>query len=192
VELLLAIDTSGSMATRVTQGAAVLNNTAARLGDGDRLGLLTFGGGAKGVVVRVPSARVGPGRSGGAREAVRESLSQLRPAGATPLRRALSQGVSALLRRPAGASGGLAPIRALVVLTDGRDTVGGPDPARVADRAHAGGVRVLVVATGSADCSSSTLKTVVRRSGGRCLVAGVDTEPTADALAAAIWAGTDG
>jgi len=217
VQLLLAIDTSGSMATRFDLAAAMLDGTAERLSDGDQLGLLTFGGAANGARLLVKPAPAGTAvvRSGSTsraaaggttRDAVRAALARLRPNGGTPLRRALDLGVSTLLTTPtpavpstsgptgesAGGSAGdgtaaSTPIRALVVVTDGRDTAGGANPAIVADRAHRGGVRVYVVATGSIDCSLPALATVTARSGGDCLVAKDGPEASADALAAAIW-----
>ena len=208
VELLLAVDTSGSMATRFDLSTAVLGSTAERLSGGDRLGLLTFGGGADGVRLPVPPGPVGTlattvsdaaKAAMTTRDTVRQRLRRLRPAGGTPLLRALDVGLRTLLNEPSAAQPGSAgrtgangsetsaPIRALVMVTDGRDTVGGPDPAAATDRARAAGVRVYVVAIGSVDCSLPVLATVTERSGGACLLARDGPETSADTLAAAIW-----
>jgi von Willebrand factor type A domain-containing protein len=214
VTLLLAVDTSGSMASRSALAAAVLNDTADRLSDSDQLGLLSFGGGPNGVRDLVPTARPGaPSRSRSAsgsttaqvtpslstREAVRDSLARLRPAGGTPLLRGIDHGVRTLLAlppdpgRPAGVdglpvSGEPTPIRALAVLTDGEDTVGGPTPIEVvAEQAERGGVQVFVVTVGTADCSNPALQTITTGSGGSCLVAKNGAEASAAALTSAIW-----
>jgi Ca-activated chloride channel family protein len=200
VELLLAIDTSGSMATRFDLATAVLDSTAGRLADSDRLGLLTFGGGVDGARLPVKPAPAGSTRTGGrakpgetTRDAVRGTLARLDPAGGTPLLRGLDLGLRTLLARPPAATGSQAstPIRSLVVVTDGRDTVGGPNPAAATDRARKAGVRVYVVATGSVDCTLPVLASITKRSGGDCLVARDSPEASADALAAAVWGVSD-
>ena len=195
-EILFAIDTSGSMATRLDLGAAVLDATVDRLSDTDQLGLLTFGGDRARVLQAVrpaqapaggdPADVAGPGRS--TRDAVRRALGALKAAGGTPLHQAFQTGVRLLLDRPADATSRPPTIRALVVMTDGRDTAdGGTKPFVVARDARQGGVQVFVVAAGSIDCSLPDLTTITQSSGGRCINARGGPETIADQLAAAIW-----
>jgi Mg-chelatase subunit ChlD len=138
----------------------------------------------------VSSASGGPAEPGRTtRDAVRGALRRLRPAGGTPLLRALDLGLTTLLSRPAAEP---EAIRALVMVTDGRDTVGGPNPGPATARARKAGVRVYVIATGSIDCTQPVLAAVTSDSGGRCMVAKDGPETTADALTAAIWGDTRG
>jgi Mg-chelatase subunit ChlD len=154
---------------------------------------MAFGGGQDGARFLVKPRSVGPvsSASGGqakpgqtTRDAVRGALRRLRAGGGTPLLRALDLGLNTLLSRPAAKP---EAIRALVMVTDGRDTVGGPNPGPATARARKAGVRVYVIATGSVDCSQPVLAAVTSDSGGRCMVAEDGPETTADALTAAIW-----
>src|SRR5690606_98124 len=79
---------------------------------------------------------------------------------------------------------------ALIVITDGEDTGGGPSPAELAARVRHGGPRVFVVAVGEATCADPDLSQIITASGGGCVHAGFDTLDRALAgVTEVIWGG---
>ena len=79
---------------------------------------------------------------------------------------------------------------ALIVITDGEDTGGGPSPAELAAQVRNGGPRVFVVAVGEATCADPDLSQIITASGGGCVHAGFDTLDRALAgVTEVIWGG---
>ncbi|MER6596144.1 hypothetical protein ABT214_30700, partial [Micromonospora purpureochromogenes] len=94
------------------------------------------------------------------------------PAGDTPLYRTIDAAIGEVRRR----GGGDDHLRAVVVLTDGRDTASGGLVPRVEGDPP---VRLYVIAVGEASCDdrvrTRTLRQTARASGGQCLQAEAST-----------------
>jgi Ca-activated chloride channel family protein len=184
--VLLAVDTSGSMAqptragqTRLSVAAEGVRGSLALMGPADEFGLWAFPAGPAGTGVRVLAPL-------GARDtqAATKTLSGVRPAGGTPLFATIVHGVQAL------GGNGDGRIRAVVVLTDGEDTTSGLTPAQVLDAVRDKGVRVFVVAVGEASCAGQVLASLGTTTGGGCYRADFDTVNARLAqLFAMLWEG---
>ncbi|MCW6007798.1 VWA domain-containing protein [Micromonospora sp. CPCC 205371] len=154
--VLLALDTSGSMAkvagpaglTRFDVAARAVVQTLGQMGARDEFGLWTFpGAGGKGQRQPVPIA-AGSERH---RQRIAEALRGARPQGGTPLYDTIVAGMRAVAAPAPGVDR-----RALLVLTDGKDTgsAASTEDARRAVRDLTGrtGAVLFVVATGEAGC----------------------------------------
>ncbi|MEH1127604.1 vWA domain-containing protein [Micromonospora sp. CPCC 206061] len=154
--VLLALDTSGSMAnvagpaglTRFDVAARAVVQALGQMGPRDEFGLWTFpGAGGKG---QRQLARIAAGSEGHRRQ-IGEALHGARPAGGTPLYDTIVTGMRAVAAPAPGVDR-----RALLVMTDGKDTGSGTsaEVARrtVRDMAGRAGAVLFVVATGEASC----------------------------------------
>ena len=197
--VLLAVDTSGSMASRTGPGTATRFTVASQgvlealgqLGPRDDFGLWTF---------PTPPGRRSPelvGLAAGSpqhRGAVAEALRTVRPAGATPLYTTILVGL-----RKVADGGDDRRIRALVVLTDGEDTTSDrtlPEvAAEVRKLAGGSGVRLYVIATGDARCEDSGaartgLRLLTDAARGECLSTSPGkADATMTQLFATLWGG---
>lgn len=197
--VLLAVDSSGSMAARTGPGEATRFSVASQgvleslghLGPNDEFGLWTFpaqrGRRSPELVGLAPGTL--PQRS-----AIAAGLRTARPAGATPLYATILGGLDEV-------AGGRDDkrIRALVVLTDGEDTSSDRTlkqmETEVRRRTGASGTRLYVIATGDARCegaggTENGLRLLTDAARGECL----ETSPgKADAtmaqLFATLWGG---
>jgi hypothetical protein len=137
------------------------------MGGNDEFGMWLFSTamGAGGTRELVPMGR----RSQSQDAALGDVRRQVVPSGDTPLYRAMDAGIKAVRT-----SGGAVPepLRALVVLTDGQDTVSGNVRPDVSGGTQ---VRVFVIAIGEATCGTSELVRVTDRTGGACFTAAADT-----------------
>ncbi|MEV4415242.1 substrate-binding domain-containing protein [Catellatospora sp. NPDC049609] len=182
--VLLALDTSGSMAapvagtgrTRYDVAAAGIADVLRLRGPADEFGLWAFP------------------RVGGARQLfpisadpltaqrVETVLRGIRPQGPTPLYRTVADAVPAVRADTSS-------VQALVVLTDGEDTGSGPSRAQVLDRIRGQGVRVFVVAVGEASCGGAVAE-LAEATGGTCRQASFDSLPGAVAdIFSLLWKG---
>jgi len=155
--VLLALDTSGSMAepaeqagaTRIAVAVRAVRQALGEVGRTDQFGLWTFpaddGRGHR------PLVDIGAGTEQHRTDIV-AALDAVQPAGGTPLYDTIIAGLTAV----DGPAGDVDP-RALVVLTDGQDTTSGASAAQaqasVAGLVRATGVRLYVIATGEASCT---------------------------------------
>ncbi len=178
---LVALDASGSMdtvtadptRTRWESALAAVERAAGRLGGRDRLGLMTFAGESVREVLPVAP------RGARAPSQVRAAVAPVTPQGGTPLYAAIARGTD-ILR----AGSGRDDLRALVVLTDGRDSSGRPPPAV----SRSAGVRVFVIATGDVSCAGAKLDRLAAGTGGRCFDAGQDSpESVLTGMFRAVW-----
>lgn len=150
VDVVLAIDVSGSM-----KGAPLANAKAAAdrfvsaMGPGDRVGVVAFG----------PSPRVASGLTFDRSQAY-SAIGRLNAAGETALYDGVSRAVD-LVRS------GSAPRRAIVVLSDGKDTVSGTNLDTSVRAAQKAGVPVYAVALRSGDYDPKALAAIATASGGR-------------------------
>jgi Mg-chelatase subunit ChlD len=87
----------------------------------------------------------------------------------SPLYRAVTDGVTTLSAEEQTASGEPVGTRALVVLTDGRDSGSGTDLNDAVDRVRDRGVRIVVVALGGLRCAEAGLGTLADATGGECV-----------------------
>ena len=184
--LVIALDSSLSMATSLAAAQAVVDDVASRLGDEDQVGLLTFGRRVSTPVIPAPA---GPAtKTGNRRERVSEASLGVVPAGETPLWDGIGGAVD-LFGPPR--SGPKEPTRAVLVVTDGRIALDEAARAGVVTAARRAGVRVFVVAVGGEGCGGR-LAAVAADLRGRCVEPG-DRRPGGglDGVAAAIW-GADG
>ena len=104
----------------------------------------------------------------------RDALARAQPGGGTPLFRAVTDGVTALSAGDQAPSGERIGTRALVVLTDGRDSASGTALNDVRDRVKGRGVRIVVVALGGVRCAEAGLATLADETGGEC----VESDPS--------------
>lgn len=176
--VLLALDSSGSMSALAGAGQGSRFDAASRgvvgalklMGEQDEFGLSVFPADPAGSEIRQEVVTIGP-RDGlvGTRPrrlATKAALSDIRPAGNTPLYRAIADGVD---RVAAAGPSDETYSNALVVLTDGKDTTSGLTDAQVIDEVSDKGVRVFVIAVGEASCATVVLRDVTTNTGGRCL-----------------------
>ncbi|MEA2291321.1 MAG: Ca-activated chloride channel [Solirubrobacteraceae bacterium] len=180
--VMMVTDVSGSMnATDVAPDRLTAAQKAARklteeLPQPLRLGLISF--------ADAPTVLVPPTTE---RETVKKGLDQLRAEGGTAMGLALQRGLEIARTPVPDASGaGLRRLPAiLLLLSDGKDTVGGISPLAVAQQARAAGVKVYTIALGTPEGEvevrdpfgftqrirvppdTATLKEVARISGGR-------------------------
>ena len=165
---LLLLDSSRSMAGPVAGGGKSRFDAArkaalvavAQVAGRDEFGLWTFP--AAGGPTR-PLVPVAARSSQADAYAVNLRLAAVRPAGDTPLYRAIAKATDAL--RPANSN----QVTLLLVLTDGQDTAGGQTPAQLAAVARRAGVRISVVAFGEANCADLALNTLTVDTGGQCV-----------------------
>jgi Bacterial extracellular solute-binding protein len=181
--VLLALDGSGSMATSAGRGQGSRLEVAARgivdalelMGERDEFGLWIFPDDRAGAAREL--VPIGPRDDLiGAlprREATGTALDQATPAGSTPLFRAIVDGVAAV-----GPSDDTR-MSALVVLTDGEDTMSGLTSDQVREAVRGMGARVYVVTIGDLTCSAGVLDEITAVTGGRCVetdLASIDAE----------------
>jgi Ca-activated chloride channel family protein len=185
--VMMVTDVSGSMnATDVDPDRLTAAQKAARKLTDDlpqplRLGLVSFSD--------APAVLVPPTSD---RDTVRAGLEQLRAEGGTAMGLGLQRGLEIARTPVPDASGaGLRRLPAiLLLLSDGKDTVGGISPLDVAQQARAAGVKIYTIALGTPDGEvevrdpfgftqrirvppdTETLKQVARISGGRFFSAG--------------------
>ncbi|MBE1491582.1 caspase, EACC1-associated type [Plantactinospora soyae] len=183
--VLVALDASGSMRSstqdqrrsRFEVALAGVGQSLDRMGARDEFGLLTFSTAAANSRLLVPIGRPTAAQA----RAVRAAAEQIRPAGDTPLYRAVLHGRD-LLR-----GGDDETLRALVVLTDGRDT----STQAVPTAAQLRGVRVYFLAVGDVSCAGSVLDRLADGTGGGCFDTGPDTIDTVlGRLFEGLWKGT--
>ncbi|WP_433307058.1 caspase, EACC1-associated type [Actinoplanes sp. CA-030573] len=182
---LVALDASGSMntvtgdptETRYEVAVAALRQAAARVGGADELGVVTFSGPG----ATPPRPVLGFTRpAAGLTTKVGRLAAAVRPGGDTPLYQAVIAGAGQLRSHP----GGPGQLRALVVLTDGRDTSRRPPPTP----AQVAGVRVFVIAVGDVTCADNALEALAATSGGGCFDAGLDAlEDVLSGMFRALW-----
>jgi hypothetical protein len=99
----------------------------------------------------------------------RDALDRVQPGGGAPLIRAVTDGVTALSADGETASGEPVGIRALLVLTDGRDNASGTTIDDALDRVTGRGVRIVVVALGGIRCAEAGLGALADATGGECV-----------------------
>jgi Ca-activated chloride channel family protein len=184
--VMMVTDVSGSMnATDVEPDRLSAARKAARklteqLPQPLRLGLVTFSD--------APAVLVPPTTD---RDTVKAGLEQLHAEGGTAMGLALQRGLE-IARTPVPNASGTGTQRlpaVLVLLSDGKDTVGGISPLDVARQARDAGVRIYTIALGTPDGEvevrdpfgftqrirvppdTETLKEVARMSGGRFFTA---------------------
>ncbi|WP_088978090.1 trypsin-like peptidase domain-containing protein [Micromonospora coxensis] len=174
--VLLALDTSGSMlaeAGRGTRFDVAVDGVAGsldQLGGRDEVGVWAFSTAHRGSVARLREV----GRADPARDAaLLDRLRRTVPAGDTPLYRAIDAAVREVRRRGDPRDEHL---RAVVVLTDGRDTASGElTPQLDGDPP----VRLYVIAVGEASCDDRlrgrTLRQTTLATGGACVPAAAGT-----------------
>jgi Mg-chelatase subunit ChlD len=186
--VLLLLDASGSMREPAAMGGQTRFDLAvraaagltARLGAGDEVGIWAFQGRDQRPEPLVPiGAPTSP-------ERIDERLAAVSPGGATPLHRAVVAGLTAV--GPAG------PERAsaLVVLTDGTDEGSGITAAQMLAKASGSDVRVFVVAVGSARCTPTAIRQLIKTTGGACYETNpADVDSRLGMLSEVLWEGTD-
>jgi hypothetical protein len=177
--LLVLVDTSRSMArvvparagappgrTRAGLAADAVNAGLADLQSRDEFGLRLFPGGTP--AAYDDAVPVGPRDDGLVR--ARDVLARVQSDDDTsPLYRAVTDGVTTLSAEEQTASGEPVGTRALVVLTDGRDSGSGTDLNDAVDRVRDRGVRIVVVALGGLRCAEAGLGTLADATGGECV-----------------------
>jgi hypothetical protein len=184
--VVIALDSSLSMATSLTAAQGVVDDFVARLGEEDQVGLFTFG---RRTTTPVPPGPAGPASaSDTSRDHVRRASLTVSPGGETPLWTGID-GAAALLGPER--TGPDEPAAAVLVVTDGRIALG--EALRAAAKARVGraGARVFLVAVGGVGCDGR-LTAVARELDGRCAEPG-DRAPGGgmDGVAAAIWGAVD-
>jgi hypothetical protein len=195
--VLLAVDTSGSMAERTASGAtrsavAVQGVTAAlgQLGEHDEFRLWTFPGRGHDFTELSDLAAGSAQR----RSSIVGPLRAVRPSGATPLYATIFAGMQKV------STGDDAQIEAMVVLTDGDDTTSELSPQQAADKIKKlttrSGPRLYLIATGEARCEDTPgrigtgLHMLTDAGQGGCLQ--VDTgkvEATMNQIFESLWSG---
>ncbi|MEO3839687.1 VWA domain-containing protein [Streptomyces sp. B22F1] len=132
--LVMVLDSSGSMAdddgsgaTRIESARAAVGTVVDALPDGYPTGLRVYGadraGGCTDTRLAVPVAALD-------RDRIKGAVADVKPKGDTPIGHALRQAARDLPERPPGALGH----RSLLLVSDGEDTCGTPDPCEVAAR----------------------------------------------------------
>jgi hypothetical protein len=156
--VLLALDTSGSMAeqgdpagpTRFDVAARAVRQAVGRMGRTDQFGLWTFPAAADGRGQR-SLVDIGVGTEQHRTDVV-TALETVQPAGGTPLYDTIIAGLRAVSDPVADVDP-----RSLIVLTDGQDTTSGVSAAdaraSVAELVRTTGVRLYVIAIGEASCT---------------------------------------
>lgn len=181
--LLVLVDTSSSMGrvvpagtgappdrTRAALVADAVGAGLAGLQQDDEFGLWLFPGGTPDAYVE--AVPVGLRDKGLA--TARDALTRVPPGGGTPLFRAVTDGVTALSASDRAASGERIGTRALLVLTDSRDSASGTALNDVRDRVKGLGVRIVAVALGGVRCAEAGLATLADETGGEC----VESDPS--------------
>jgi Ca-activated chloride channel family protein len=180
--VMMVTDVSGSMnATdvepdRLTAARKAAEKLTDELPQPLRLGLVSFSD--------APAVLVPPTTE---RPTVKRGLEQLRAEGGTAMGLGLQRGLE-IARTPVPDASGTGTRRLpaiLVLLSDGKDTVGGVSPLDIAEQARAAGVRIYTIALGTPDGEvevrdpfgftqrirvppdTETLKEIARISGGR-------------------------
>ena len=100
--------------------------------------------------------------------AIGSRLGGLRSQGNTALLKAVQLAVVELQQRPGP--------RAIVLFTDGRDTIGGPTPGQLAEACKTAGIVVHVVALDTADTDNAMLGELARATGGTMTATAQATE----------------
>jgi len=196
--ILVLLDTSGSMEqsagrspdggperTRIEVAKDAVSQTLDLMIGDDAYGLWTFPGGEVTVRERVPVTVAGDEAAiDELRRATEQALAELPVAGPTPLLAAVAEAVDEL----AGFDDGRRA--ALVVVTDGSDTGGGPGIEQLErEVARAGAPKVFVLAVGEADCTDE-LDRITQASGGECLRSHFDDlDDDLRGVARVIWGG---
>jgi hypothetical protein len=184
--VVVALDSSLSMATSLPAAQTVVDDVVSRLGEDDHVGLLTFG---RRMTTPVPPGPAGPVTDTATRrEHVSVAALTVAPGGETPLWDGIGGALALLGPRRAGPDD---PAAAVLVVTDGRIELGEDARADVVTRARRAGARVFVVAVGGAGCDAR-LSAVAAQLRGTCAEPG-DRRPDGgmDGVAAEIW-GADG
>lgn len=203
--LLLLLDTSGSMkepvggafsgdqrSDRLSLATEAVRGALAEMTSRDEFGLWEFPG-DEGVVGEVvpwrPAPEDDPDYLTHLRVSTVEALSALKADGSdTPLFEAIRAGI----RGVALDDGGGDIVRALVVISDGKDTAGGRGPEALIDAAKDRQVRIFVVAVGELSCSANHLTEIAEQTGGVCREAtSVTLDSALDRLIRGVWGGTD-
>ena len=198
--ILVLLDTSGSMEqsagrspdggperTRIEVAKDAVAQTLDLMIDDDAYGLWTFPDGAGVVREMVPVTVVADDAAiDDLRRATEQALAELTVTGPTPLLAAVAEAVDEL------ASFDDDRRAALVVVTDGSDTGGGPDVEHLERAvAQAGAPKVFVLAVGEADCTDDLARVTVA-SGGDCLRSHFDDlDDDLRSIARVIWGGGD-
>jgi Ca-activated chloride channel family protein len=184
--VMMVTDVSGSMnatdvdPNRLTAAQRAARKLADQLPQPLRLGLVSF--------ADAPTVLVPPTTD---RATVRAGLEQLRAEGGTAMGLALQRSLD-VARTPVPNASGTGTQRlpaVLVLLSDGKDTVGGVSPLEIAQQARAAGVKIHTIALGTPDGEvevrdpfgftqrirvppdTATLKEIARISGGRFFTA---------------------
>lgn len=202
--LLFLLDTSGSMTevvergadggsdrSRFTVAADAVRGALGQMTNSDAFGLWGFPGGSDVVEELVP-LRPAPGaddpdylaRLGDEVErALRRTSAEGRT---TPLFAAIREGFEELAFGDGGEVSS-----ALVVISDGEDTGGGPEASELVDTVTDGGVRIFVLMVGGSRCDTD-LAEVAAATGGDCRETSLATLASAlDRLVRAVWGGGD-
>jgi hypothetical protein len=180
--VVVALDSSLSMATSLPAAQTVVDDFVSRLGERDHVGLLTFG---RRMTTPVPPGPAGPAaRTGTRREHVATASLTVAPGGETPLWEGIGGALALLGPRRTGPED---PAAAVLVVTDGRIEPGEAERVGVVTRARRAGARVFVVAVGGAGCDAR-LAAVAAQLKGTCTEPG-DRRPGGglDGVAAEIW-----
>jgi Mg-chelatase subunit ChlD len=171
--VMLALDASGSMnepagtgGTRFAVATSGVKQALTFMAEKDEFGLSVFSGQDGGVRELVP---LGPKNGTARAESVLGALGAVAPEGATPLYRAIVDGVGAVGAASADS------LTAVIVLTDGDDTTSGISSAQLVDSVRGKGVRVFVLAVGEARCAARELVEVTTATSGLCRDSTSDT-----------------
>jgi Ca-activated chloride channel homolog len=179
--VILTLDVSGSMAatdvspSRMTAAKRAAEDFLDKVPAGVRVGAVAFSTGVD--VVAAPTTD---------HDAVRAAVDALQPGGGTALGDAIGRSVEVARSVAAGQK---PPPAAILLLSDGANTVGTVDPLAAAEQAHAAGVRIYTVALGTSAGTvtltddfgvaqtipvppdPATLEQVARNTGGRAFTA---------------------
>lgn len=188
--VILALDTSGSMAATTPEGtrwsvtAAAVTSVLSAVGPRDELGLWFFPDGTgDGHVEALPLGPVDAVR----RAELQQRLLAVRPAGNTPLLRTIVDAAAAL-DHPG--TDGTTEVNAVVVVTDGEDTSSGIGPQTVVEQLTGRGIRLVVVTIGEVSCAAAGLGVAAAATGGECRDADLSTLDTVLAAATVgLWGG---
>jgi Mg-chelatase subunit ChlD len=183
--VLLVVDTSGSMnddvagttSTRFQVVTAGVREALDEMGKRDEFGLWVFPGNTS--TGHQQLTAIGRGDLG-RRQAAAAALVRLRPVGNTPLYRSIDDAASVV-----GSRGGLIP--AVVVLTDGEDTVSNLTAKAVGTAIKGRPARVYILAVGEARCGGGPLADIA---GQRCFEADfTNVRQTLAQLLGTLWGG---
>lgn len=190
------VDTDGERIDRLTLAGNAVTGALANMTGQDEFGLWEFPG-EKGAVAEVVRWQPAPDPGGDSnylddlKSLTRRALSELAADGlTTPLFEAILAGIQGVAPEDDGAQD---IVRALVVISDGKDTAGGPSPQQLINAAKEREVRVFVLAVGELSCAASHLEEIAEQTGGVCRETTPATLGSAlDRLVGGVWGGPDG